>query len=194
MNMNDYVPPEATQSDDENYPMIPGAGMPPGDIGAAASDFLKWATDAVEKLAQIEHDLKGELPYWDKDKVVWKEVKGRRMLNDAGVNKIVFLIKGFYSKEVITANIDKDEAHKMTRHTMLMLKDTIALNAEEWGLDVSIYSDLILYLDNEIYLALTRVKEGGINKIIKPTLRRIETYTPGGDKKAGGFLGLFKKK
>lgn len=185
-------PARMTIEEETGPQQIPGAGQPLVDFGAAASDFLRWTLDPTDKLERISHELKGEIPTIEGEICVWKEVEGRRMINDAGVNKIVFMIKPFFDKEVSTANIPAEEAHKITESTMHTIVDVIYLNSKEWKIDDSLYRALIQYIDNEIYLALTRIKEGGIVKIIKPTLRRIETYAPE-QKKKSSLLSIFRK-
>ena len=190
--------PANTQSEEEYLPTSMPGMQPSSDMGAAQADFLKWTWDGLQRLIEIKHRLKGEeLVEVKPDYFEWEEQEGRRFMNDRGVNKIVFLIEPFFAKEMITASISYEECHNITEATMQELKNTIAENSEEWNMDESLYIDMVLYLDNQIYLALTRVKEGasgGASKIIKPVVRRVETYGQQPAKKSGGFLGMFGKK
>ena len=72
-----------------------------------------------------------------------------------------------------------------------ILKNVVPVTVE-WELDIRMYPLVVKWLDAIIFLSLTRIKEGGIKNTLKPTLKRVEHYTPEKQKKSF-FGGLFKR-
>lgn len=186
--------PMPAQIEEEGQPTpqgYPSAGLPPAEVGAAAADFLKWALESEACLETLGHDLKGEVPIEVGDTTVYKEVEGRRVMNNKGVNSMIITMKPFLGKEYTTSDIKEEEAHMITKEAIHVLIDAIYCNYWEWEINGSLYRWLIKHMDSQIYMALTRVKNGGIKKLVKPVYRRVETFGQAPKSKKGGILSGF---
>lgn len=189
--------PRRHDVEEENFPYdgrIPNVGNPPADMMQTA-DFFKWSFDPDRMLKDLEHELKGEISILKGDEEIYKEVEGRKVMNDKGVNKIIMTIRPAICKELTMADISKKmkEAHLLTRYTMEIVIDMIYLNYWEWEVNASLYKWIVKEIDTFIFLALTRIEDGGIKSVIRPTIKRIETYAPQ-QKRGGMFGGIFDRK
>jgi len=165
------------------------------------TDFLMWTLDANATLILLEHELKGESVKLTEDKEGafvqdWVEDKKRRVMNDDGVRWLIFTLKPYFDKEGSLSNIGTkenfgvDEAHHITQLDMFVIADTLWENMYLWGLNPRSYESLVANIQTKMYLSLTKVKGGGIAKIVKGTHQRVETIASGEKKKRGIFSFL----
>jgi len=182
--------------DEEQFPgsgYPQGAGMPSADYSAASSNLLMWSLDSLDIIEALKHSLMGEEPEINEKsgEIMWVIKEGKSMMNTKGVNKIMFVIEPLLGKNLAIADIQEKDAHAITKRLCQSIASMLYENSEEWAIDETQYYTFVIWLDSIIFLALTRIKNGGIKNVIKPTLKRVETYAP--EQKKKSLLGFFRK-
>ena len=139
------------------------------------AELTKWQLSPEEIVEKLEHDLKGEIPKWDKETETWtwKQV-GKKLMNDNGVKMIITLVFSHIGKNTILSTLKTNEIASVMKllhkHLTLHLSD----KWKEYEIDKS---DLTLINDivtNTIWFALKRAENGAEKKFLSSTEKRVE--------------------
>ena len=152
-------------------------------LSPISDDILKLILDRQRVSLDMINMIKGVSFIVRKDdetgKVYGEYVKtGDPIMNEKGINFFSTFFYSAMSVDKLTTNISEEEMSIMMKEMSFAITDVIAERGEEFGIDASSRSFLLLQIEHFYHMALSGSRRGTIINLLKPIMRREETYTP----------------
>jgi hypothetical protein len=150
-------------------------------------NFSQWQLSPQDVIEYIEHSLRGEI--WDSKEKVWKE-KGRRKMNEIGIQAIVGEVNDRVNKIVIMSNLDEDMINGWLWDLGHDLAAEMFSRFYDWEIqypDLEPIHNMVMILSEA---ALRRAWLEGERKRLYEQRREVETTVREGGSSQGGFFSF----
>lgn len=133
------------------------------DLATSSSEYF---LESERLKAQIERQLRGDIPKHDKGNVYYIKQPNAKLvkLNDLGVSSIMYVISMYIDKNTFRANLKEDRIYEILYYLGLDLNDVLYINLEAFGLDSpekkAGYSTIIITVLDAIEFALSKAIDG----------------------------------
>lgn len=164
------------------------------------TELNQWMEDPSDILQRFEYNLKGIKPVvFEQNGVRTVEYVrvGERLVNDVGILEILSYIDTIFCRNTTLSNITEDEIYRdlqsnMKRFHKLLTPSTL----KKWEMHPRHIPRLCLEVENIIFYALKRAKDGKGREFMKSVVQEIRHITEDLSKKKEGFTipDLFRKK
>jgi len=157
---------------------------------APEENLAKFQLSMIEEKMRIYHLLKSHrLEKDEKGEEVWVEPndKNSAILNDYGVDYVMYLYDSFINKNVVLSDFEEDRIYEILYDIGMAIIHGIFNDYEEFGLDTDSkrkrFEILILGVMTNIEATLNRAKHGGERR----TIRAITTITQNESPRMNGY-------
>lgn len=150
-------------------------------------NFSQWQLSPQDVIEYIEHSLRGEM--WDSKDKKWVR-KGKRRMNEQGIQAVVGEVNDRVNKIVIMSNFDENMINGWLWDLGHDLAAEMFLRYYDWEID---FADLEAIHNTVMILseaALRRAWQEGERKRLYEQTRTIETISREAGKEGGGFLSF----
>jgi len=167
-------------------------------------DLLKWQQDLKDELAQLKHDLRGEVydldKGWTREKILLgydknnKEVYGFMppLMNEVGIRMIETACRPIMSRNMINTRIDEKMAYGILRRTSDTIVSSIAFYGETaYGMEFGNYSFVVRLVKNVMIPTPFRALKGWTKRMDSTISKRVEAFNQGSTGFKTGKKGLF---
>ena len=154
-------------------------------------DMAQWdkLLDHEAILITLEHQLKNEFATTDKDNnVVWEQ-KGKPLVNDIGINSLLYLLRPYISSIITLSNYKDYEILDRAREMALNLTFLLMEKQEEFGIDEANLSCIKNLCVNCVESSYRKALNGNLAKIFSRTSSTREVISEQSQNKMGKFLG-----
>jgi hypothetical protein len=202
---NEQVPPSVLLP--QQSPLMPGAPqapLPPASLGSQGGvlgddvgmeieqsqsmgmsqpeNITRFILETADIIEELENKLKGNI--WVRDR--WVK-KGKALLNNEGVSKIVLLFANFINRHMALSNFSEDDVRRIAMRARLALIDLIERRWQAYEIDSSDFDMIVVICDASIYAMLKRAYKGGEREGLSSRYKHVETPVVHSQPKRGLF-------
>ncbi|GAG25571.1 unnamed protein product, partial [marine sediment metagenome] len=98
----------------------------------------------------------------------------QRMVNEAGLRVITTILRGYLNKNIILSNLDSNMINKVAMDNTLDIIRFIYMTYDKYEIKKENFSVIVNLIDNNVYSALLRAKDGFFVNHLSTTQRYIE--------------------
>lgn len=177
--------------------MNPNESQPQGDYRKTMAAPID--PQLALKLTDLSEELEGLIKIWSgytpetyvnpKDEQVYLRYiykPDERVLNQKGITSLAKTLKTLVNKNTFISDLSEDEKMNIIKQTMQAINKELAMNFDEFGLDVKQHRTLIIDVMNFIHMAVNRPLEGGEKEFYKGVMHEESDVS---NKPRGGIIG-----
>lgn len=152
-------------------------------------DLTKWQLSPEDIISELKHDLRGE--FYDKDAKQWLRYSNSEpMLNEAGINAVISVVKLYVNRNSILTDLDEYMVESITKNVNVDIAKLFFNKYKEFKIDKNYLTILVDKIVWFVYFSLRRAWEGGERRFLTETKRTSEIIHQNQEQKKG-FGGLF---
>ena len=162
-----------------------GRGRPwsPAFIQGKQGEFVKWSVDQEDVLANLHHNLRGEI----KVSGIWKKT-GMAVMSEEGINAYMGFIAERYHKGLIMGNLDAVQVKRIINEVCHMATDFVLLNFTRYQIRPEQFDNLAFTAKHLMEYGLSRA-QGANEKRWISTIQQIREVIGGTQSQAKqGFM------
>jgi len=144
----------------------------------------KWMFSNEEVLREIERSLRGQV--YDRKQKKWVQALNP-LLNDDGINMIIYVLKPYTSHLFSFSQFSNDEIKMMMLQFMEDIVVLLATECDEFGIEENQLSIVKNVIENTIFATLKKAQEGLSLGFLRDTQKTVETI----GQKQGGVMSIF---
>jgi hypothetical protein len=138
---------------------------------STAPDVTRYILETYDILEELEHKLRGEVFSFRQRKYL---KKGKALMNDFGVNRIILLLSNFINRHIALSNFSDADVRRIGFEIRIELIKLLRLEWKTYEAEKSMLSMIVRMIDSSIYGMLKRAFNAGERKGLSQTYRHIE--------------------
>lgn len=147
----------------------------------------RWQLEVIDILADLEHDLKGEV--WDSDTSKYKQV-GEPRVNEIGLRDLMSFVRTHVNKVSFLTNLNEDDVNQICQEARVDLAELLLFNWQEYKIEKTNLNTLVEMIDHFIFLALMRSKDEGERIFLGKTYSRADRVITGDSQQKKSWLPM----
>ncbi len=153
----------------------------------------RWKIDPDDVIKEAIHQLRGD--QWDEYDCKWIEDKNSRLVNELGLKVISAKLRAVLNKNIILSNFEREMINRIAMQSAINMAKLIYMQYDKFEIERENFDTVFEIVDNNIYAALLRGKDGFFVNHLSTTQRYIEqsniTMQSRGDKRKSFVPSIF---